>query len=554
MSMRSDRKSLNLAHDEKNEELKNCISIIIDSEKINYKMKMPLNSENSDAYYLLNYDWFRKYLELNNINEEIYENLVNSVKNNINISNINLQNEIIIKKIISQINPNIKKKIKKEKSKYYQLENNELFNLDSSSFITKEYNRLKYYYNFIIISTESKKVLNKDFSFDYKDKKFLILLGDNKAFIEIKNQFVIEICYMNNKNIFIPELFFYFFEKDILKNNLNLLGIDGYENYIQKNLLFDNDYTSPIFDNKDIIGHAFKYDPSIKDYSIYQINEQLKAMIKLYFNHAQLKNKFNSDELLFYEKFLLLDIKYIQKLKEIYDYNNLEKELNNNTLAKQTIDSLGKNNKNIEDNFLNDKKITLIIKNLPEEININYNKKLYYHKKIDCQEMPDLIPFNNNIFYYNNFEIIDKSIIDLLFGTNINYSLYQEKENYLQCTFIEKYILINISKINSKCILEVCIIEDNNNINPVYLLEYDYNFSFINHFYYVKSLFGFKIFFESLDFTSNDGIQMNDEKDQKVGTIYNLEIHKNVNTILLPINKQNSYNNLSNVDNHTNQL
>jgi len=114
MSMRSDRKSLNLAHDEKNEELKNCISIIIDSEKINYKMKMPLNSENSDVYYLLNYDWFRKYLELNNINEEIYENLVNSVKNNINISNINLQNEIIIKKIISQINPNMKKKIKKE--------------------------------------------------------------------------------------------------------------------------------------------------------------------------------------------------------------------------------------------------------------------------------------------------------------------------------------------------------------------------------------------------------------------------------------------------------
>ena len=66
---------------------------------------------------------------------------------------------------------------------------------------------------------------------------------------------------------------------------------DGYELYIQLNLLFNNDYASPIFDkNNNSIGYAFKYERTIKDYSIYQINEQLKAMIKLYFNHAQLKN------------------------------------------------------------------------------------------------------------------------------------------------------------------------------------------------------------------------------------------------------------------------
>jgi hypothetical protein len=170
-------------------ELRNILSIILDIEKIKHKMNMNLYSGSSDEYYLLNYDWFKKYLELNNVNDTIYENLVKSVKNN--ISNINIQNEIIISKIISQINPNIKMKIKKEN--YDQLKNNELYNLDSSSFIIKGNNILKYYYNFIVISPETMKTLNKDFSFNNNDTKFLILLGDNKAFIKSKNQFAIEI-------------------------------------------------------------------------------------------------------------------------------------------------------------------------------------------------------------------------------------------------------------------------------------------------------------------------------------------------------------------------
>jgi len=246
-------KSLKLDNEEMNKELKNCLSIIIDSEKIKYKMKMPLNSGNLNEYYLLNYNWFKKYLELNNINDAIYEHLVNSVKNNINISNINIHNEILIRKIISQINPNIKVKIKKDLENYYKLKDNELFNLDPSSFNIKGNNTLKYYLNFIIISPETMDSLKKDFPFDYG--KNLILLGDNKAFIKGRTQIFIEICFINNKNIFIPELFFYFDKESILNNNLNLLKNEGYEQYIQLYLLFNNDYTSPIFDkNNDNIG------------------------------------------------------------------------------------------------------------------------------------------------------------------------------------------------------------------------------------------------------------------------------------------------------------
>ena len=85
--------------------------------------------------------------------------------------------------------------------------------MDSSTFIIKGSNELEYYYNFILISPETMKLLKKDFPFDYD--KSLILLGDNKAFIENRKKLVIEILSINN-NFFIPELFFVFLMKIIL--------------------------------------------------------------------------------------------------------------------------------------------------------------------------------------------------------------------------------------------------------------------------------------------------------------------------------------------------
>ena len=504
-------------------ELRNILSIISDIEKIEHKMKMSLNSGTSEEYYLLNYGWFKKYLELNNVNDTLYEYLVKSVKNNINISNINMQNEMIVSKIISQIKPNIKIKFNQEKDNYYKLKDNELFNLESSSFTIKGNNILNYYFNFILISPETMKLLNKDFSFIF-DKK-LILLGDNKAFIKNKSKFIIEKLSINN-NIFIPELFFCFFDENNFNNNLKLLLEEGYEQYIQYYLLFNNNYASPIFDNNNnSIGYAFKYEPSIKDYSIYQMNEHLKAVIKLYFNHAQLKNRLNSKELL-KVKYLIFDIKYIQKIKEYYDYNKLEKELNNNIIVKQIMDSLEKNNKKIEHNILDDKKISLIINHLPDEINKYYNKKKF-NNKIECQEIPDLIPFNNgNLFYYYNFELVDKSIYDLLLGLNNDSSLYEEKDNYLECIFFEKYIFINISNINNKYILEVCKINDDNNINKLYLLEYDNGDNFLKHIESVKDV---EKNFGSLTFPFNNRISMKNENKKTIGFIYNLEINNKKN-------------------------
>ena len=54
-------------------------------------------------------------------------------------------------------------------------------------------------------------------------------------------------------------------------------------------LIFNkDDYASPIFkrNNKDI-GYAYKYHQNIKDYSPFIINDEYKAMLKLYFYYQQ---------------------------------------------------------------------------------------------------------------------------------------------------------------------------------------------------------------------------------------------------------------------------
>ena len=219
---------------------------------------------------------------------------------------------------------------------------------------------------------------------------------------------------------------------------------------------------------------------------------------------------------------------------------------------------LEKNNN--DSNILSDKRISIIIKQLPEEINTNFNKK-EFNNKIECEEIPNLIPFNNDdkLFYYNNFEIVDKSIYDLLLGHNINSSLYEEKDNYLECIFIEKYILINISNVNSKYIIEACTINDDNNINPLYLLEFDSRDNFKKQIRYVKDAFGVEKYFKSLVFPFNNSISMNDENKKIIGFIYHLEINNKQNlsnegnyqksdNLIMDYNKKNLLNEKSGIN------
>ena len=83
--------SFNIEHSDKsaiNNKLKNIIIILINFEKIKIKLARDLDIKNNfyNKYYLINSEWFNKYLELNNITEiynyilsnGIIENIINN--------------------------------------------------------------------------------------------------------------------------------------------------------------------------------------------------------------------------------------------------------------------------------------------------------------------------------------------------------------------------------------------------------------------------------------------------------------------------------------------
>ena len=106
----------------------------------------------------------------------------------------------------------------------------------------------------------------------------------------------------------------------------------GYREYIKYNLLFNNDNSSPIFDEKgNIIGDTILYNYQIKDYSIYQINNQLKSMIKLYFKYSKLR--YSGKEIL-QREYYLFSTEYFRKYKIFCNYELIEDALNSNNNIK----------------------------------------------------------------------------------------------------------------------------------------------------------------------------------------------------------------------------
>ena len=527
----------------------NLISILIDSEIIKKKMKYSLSTNHKkyySQYYIINYNWFKNYIELNNM-KNIYDYLINNriIENIIKNDNIYSNNTRLIEKIILNIKPDLFKNIKKTYEQKFS-DNNNFIEISFSNLIIRE-NKLLYIDNFIFLSKETINLLLNELHNKQLKNIYNILIGDNQIFLQIEynNQFTLEIGYLDNNNIFRPNLFFNYFNKNQFNTNINELISKGYKEYSNIYLLYINDYVSPIFDrNNNIIGYAYKYHDAFKDYTKYEISRHLMINIKLYFSSLILKSNFKNGQLK-KEYYYLINTKFIHQYQNFYDYQNLKKELNVNTIVSQTVKFLNdKNNKDNENDLLNKKKIALIIKYLPVETNINFNEKnvKLLNKSFDCSSMPNLDLLNlgdSQLFYYADFILLDESIFNSLFNSDKN---KEQKENYCQCFFIEKYILINISKSNKKCVLEICTFNSDEKICPLYLLTYNKSEDFIKHIFYIKREFGLETFLTTLQFNNTNYIELNDENNQQISIIYSL-IKNNQNQNQSVTTSQINYNN-----------
>ena len=319
-----------------------------------------------------------------------------------------------------------------------------------------------------------------------------------------------------------------YYGRNELKNSFFLLKEKGITKFFDYYLIFYNnsDLTSPIFDqyNKEI-GYAYKYVPNINDYSSYIINNNYKIILKLYFNYNQFScksiNKNNGNS------YLLINGEFFKKYKDYYEYQALENLLSNNNFAQQAV----KNIKEKQNYIINDKIITLIIKSLPN----NINKKFIEKSKNKVQfgnilKEPNLkgIP-NTDLFYYDEFVLIDKELYSLIFkGNNIDI--------YGKCYFVNGYICIKMLKQQSQIKATQIYIFGHLNLNHIFiashLLEYNSVNDFLNNFNFANETGGFDKYINSFEFKNNYIEELTDINNKSIGLIYNLNINnKNNNSI-----------------------
>ena len=520
---------------------KNMLLVLIDSEKIKKKTNFPLSANNNklNKYYLLNLEWFLYYIKFYNL-DNLYNHLINNkiIENIINKDYI-LSNEKLIENVMPYIDSKYKNPtINNNYFNFVKYENN--FKVKYEEVEINKEKKIILYTGFILVSEETIKPLAKEFNFKYNYNSCECCFGDNKIFMKIVNNYqnVIEIGSISNeKNIFTPRYFFNFTNGNSIDNCVSELLRVGYINYKNYYLLFNNDYTSPIFDAKgNIIGDAFTYNHQIKDYSIYQINVQLKSMIKLYLNYSQLRYSGNEIK---QREYYLFNEDFLKQYKIDCNYEMIEDALKSNNNITEVFN---------EKDEINEKKLTVIIKTSLTDINKILNEQETNNNE---QNVKDGVPFYDidnasNLMYYNNFEMINANLIEK------SSPLAQSQNNKCTCFLISNYMLIvlprNLNNNKNNCIVEVGKINNDNIFNASYLMEYKDINIFIKYLQYVNNIFGFETFLETLQFNNDPCITLNDENNHYIGKIYKLGIIANNNN-----NVQNTFNSkTNNINNNKN--
>ena len=495
LDINKSKKSEKETKNKKNHAIENILSVLIDSEIIKEKLSNSIKEGKEEKYYLLNYSWFKKYIKSNQVTN-LFESLINIVKSYING---NLKNKVNKKEIISEIVKNLDTNIP---SKIINTDDyNSLLNDIKSYKAEFDYIKVKgndyftYYKNFILISLETKNSFTTEFylynKFNIND--FSVYIGSGQIFLinQSTSQNIIEIGFLDNNYVFKPKMFFKHNDPAQLTTNINLLLSNGFTQYQKYYLMFNEDKISPIFDmNNNKIGQAFRYIDSMKDYSKYILEEEsIKCMIKLCYLNHRLKIKFNKKyNQLCQEMYYIINEDY---LKEFRDYSSIENRLNQIDITNELNAIMNSQDRETKfDALFDGKKFSIIIKNILSEKNVINDQN-----EINQIALPNFATFSCNgldFFYYDNFRLIDCLLYKELKENNILF--YKNIKSIVSCIIIETYILINIANNNNSSgygyIAEICEINEQNIIKPIYLLAYD-EFKYLSHHLnYVLNIFG----------------------------------------------------------------
>ena len=178
-----------------------------------------------------------------------------------------------------------------------------------------------------------------------------------------------------------------------------------------------------------IIGYAYKYIPSIKDFGCfnshikYLENKTLVNILSLHFYYRQLNNQLynNKDNNnIANKKYYLINHKLMNDIKIECNYKHL----------KDDIDNIKELNEDIFNN-ISLKNIYSLLQKLPD-YSVKKNIENEINKYMNIQIEPDIIP----IYYFDHKKQAQASI--MIFNNFENYII---NNNLLDCFFIKKILM-----------------------------------------------------------------------------------------------------------------
>jgi len=201
--------------------------------------------------------------------------------------------------------------------------------------------------------------------------------------------------------------------------------------------------------------------------------------------------------------------------------------------------------------IIDDKKVCIIIKQFLPDVNQNFlslSKNNKNFKLNSINEEPNIENIEGTkYFYYNNFEIIDEDIYELLIK-NDDYANYQE------CTFENNYMYFNVDDIfcknKSTINIEICALNQNtNSFSANFIIENYYSSSFRKFLKIAEKSGGLDKCLKSYEHNKLVEELIDNSTGQTIGLIYNL-LYNNL------FNNNNNFNNNANknLSNYNNNI
>ena len=172
--------------------------------------------------------------------------------------------------------------------------------------------------------------------------------------------------------------------------------------------------------------------------------------------------------------------------------------------------------------FLNDKNISIIIKNYLWDINQEFmTKTTFKNKTINVEPKIEQIPDNHHYYYYSKIELIDLDIYDILYNNDIITKNLRQREFVFENNYMYFDLPGHLCSNDWPRNKEVCFLHSDNFFIANFIIEFDTTDSFKAFIESSKKNGGLYNCFNS--YQNNKSVELLlDNYGNEIGQIYNL--------------------------------